>query len=390
MPVTRPITVPADNAAAYTYTGPIRSAITAVNELNGPGPLEGVVNYAYGHSYIATTSNNTGSGAAGNFNTRLAARKAMTFTNRATSGIRLIHAPASASLIRNVLSGSVAWTPNTRGLVTFCCTVNDVAAYGTSAAHLRSYEHALRTFLAVTRSKAKVAAASAAWVYSANWTSNATSALTSTNRFETTTTGSYAETNVTGASVDLLLTLRSTANGSYTITSDGVTVATVTSMNTTMGIDYGAAVIALSGLGSGTHTIRITLTSGTWLGVDAAFIPSESPTPTVMVGEGAPTAGGYTSLGSSWLPILSSVTAEFSHALYVTPSGWDGATMLREDGLHPNDKGASYLATAVLDAADPWLSWSNGLDVLTTAPSYSAPSAPATPSGGQNGLGVGG
>jgi hypothetical protein len=391
MPITRPVSLPADNAAPYTYTQPIRDAITAVNELNSPGPLEGMLLYAYGHSYLATTSNNTTTGAGGNFGTRLAARRAMTFTNRAVSGIRLVHQAASSSLIRNVLSGGSAWTPNTRGVVLFCDTVNDVSAYGTTAAYLRSYEHAVRTFLAVTRSKAKVAAASAAWVYSANWTSTATSALTSTNRFETTTTGSYAQFNVTGSAVDLLLTIKSGGNGTYTITSDGTTVATVSSMNTTMGVDVGAATITLSGLGSGTHLIQVTLTSGTYLGVDAAFIPSETPPPVIMYGEGAVTASGYTSLAGTWLPILSSVTAEFPHALYVgAGSGWDNTTMLREDGLHPNDKGASYIAARILDAVDPWVGWSNGLNILTTAPSYSAPSAPTTPSGGQNGLGVAG
>jgi hypothetical protein len=389
MPITRPLTLPSDGATGWGATA--RAAYTAVNELNNPGPLEGMLLYAYGHSYLATTSNNTSTGAAGNLGTRLAARKAMTFTNRATSGIRLVHQAASASLIRNVLSGGSAWTPNTRGCVLFCDTLNDVAAYGTTAAYLRNYEHALRTFLAVTRSKAKVAAASAAWVYSANWTSTATSALTSTNRFETTTTGSYAQFNVTGSAVDLLLTIKSGGNGTYTIASDGTTVATVSSLNNTMGVDVGAAAVALTGLGSGTHLIQITLTSGTYLGVDAAFIPSETPPPVLMFGEGAVTASGYTSLASSWLPILSSVTAEFPNALYVTPgAGWDNTTMLIADGLHPNDKGASYIAGTILDAADPWIAWGNGLNVLGTAPSYSAPSAPTTPSGGQNGLGVGG
>jgi hypothetical protein len=353
-----------------------------------------MLHYAYGHSYQATTTFNTGSGAAGNWATRLDSRKAMTFTNRATSGIRMVNAPASASQARNVLSGSTAWTPNTRGLVSLCCTVNDVSFYGTTAAYVRSYEHAIRMFLAVTRSKAKVAAASAAWVYSANWSSSSTSALTSTNRFETSTPGSYAELNVTGNAVDLLLTLRSSANGVYTVTSGGSTIATVSTMNQTMGADYGAAVIPLTGLGSGTHTVRITLTSGSWLGVDAAFIPSESPPPVVVLGEGmlaGSSAGTGTTMLSTWIPVLQSVTGEFSNALFVNAEpGWDPSVHITSDGLHPNDRGASYLATTVLDALDGWVDWSNGLNILGTAASYTAPSVPTTPSGGQNGLGVGG
>lgn len=357
---------------------------------NARGPLEGATLYAYSHSYTATTSNNSGTGAAGNLATRAAARKLMTFTNRAVSGIRMVHAPASASLVRNVLAGASAWTPNTRGLVLLCCSLNDAAVYGASAPHLRNYEHAVRTILAVTRSKAKVAAASAAWVYSPNWTSSATSALTSTNRFETTTTASYAELNVTGDAVDLLLTLRSAGNGVYTVTSNGSTVATVSTMNNTMGVDYGAAAICLSGLGAGTHTIRITLTSGSWLGVDAAFIPSATPPPALVLGEGTVTAAGYTSVPTSYLPVLDSVAGEFPNAIYVPAEpGWDEATMLREDGLHPNDRGAAYLATTVLDALSD-LPWSNGLNLLTTQPSYSAPTPPSVPSGGQNGLGSSG
>lgn len=360
---------------------------------NDVGPLEGMTAYSYGHSYNNATYN-TGIGAAGSWIMRLADRKRMTLVGRAQDGLRMI--ATGDSVARRVLSGGQVWTPNTRGLITLCCTYNDAASYGTDAASVRSFGHAVRTFLAATRSKAKITAASAAWVYSAGWTSSATSAITSTNRIQTTTVGAYAEVNVVGDKADLLLTLRAAGNGVYTITSGGSTVATVSTMNTTMGIDYTPAAISLSGLGSGTHTLRITLTSGTWLGVDGLFIPSETPPPVILLGEGTITgasAGIGATIRATYLPVMSSVAAEFPNAVYVDSddASWSSTTMAIFDGVHPNDHGASVLATLVLNTIATDVDWSNGLNTIAgTSPSYSAPAAPSTPGGGQNGAGVAG
>jgi lysophospholipase L1-like esterase len=47
---------------------------------------------------------------------------------------------------------------------------------------------------------------------------------------------------------------------------------------------------------------------------------------------------------------LRRVAAEHPGVLVVPVPGWDAATMLADDTVHPNDAGHAYLATAVLEA----------------------------------------
>jgi hypothetical protein len=55
--------------------------------------------------------------------------------------------------------------------------------------------------------------------------------------------------------------------------------------------------------------------------------------------------------------------------------------------IHPNDRGASYIAGRVQSALQS-LGWSNGLNTLGTQPTYTTPTPPATPSGGRTGAAI--
>ena len=362
-----------------------------------PAVLVGAPVVTYGHSWFATdTLYNGGPPAArGNAASRFVEAVRGTLDNRATGGRN------SRDVALDALTGGQSWTPTDRGLVLVCHTLNDVDDFGGAPAAVRGYLSATRALLGVLRCSAKVPADTAAWVYSADWTASTSGTPVGVQRMHTTTAGAYAEVAVTGEEVTLVLTGRSSGAGTAGIDVDGTPTATA-DMTGSLQVDWTPVGVRLAGMGPGAHTVRVTLESGSYLGVEAALPAHEAPPPVVLLGEGDVTDYGQgsadaatrnTSLRDDYLLGLAQLAAEHSagEVRYVAPLGWDPALhVLAGNGLHANDRGAQFLADRMLEELVD-LPWSDGVARLQSArDTYAAPPPPGIPAGGQDGAGAAG
>lgn len=362
------------------------------------GALELQPFWGFGHSWLATNTNATPNA---RWHERVASRLRMgPITNKGLSG-RTIGDIATAAL-----TATNGWTPRTKALIGAVCTINDATLFNGSAAERAGYKHAWRAFLATLTANGVVAANTASFAYSAGWTAEvvatSTTQAASTNatggtRFKTSTVGSYFEFTFTGTQADVFLVARAAGAGLITFTEGATTLGTLDLTAATA--QDTPAVFKLRGLSSATHTIRGTLTSGASLTVDSYRIPLITPPPILVLGEPPviPAGGdmaGYVAEVEFLKSYLAAIVAEYPSALYLnltTAGGWDAATMLSSDGKHPNDKGVSWIADKAV-AALASVPFSVGLNVLGTAyPStYTAPTGPSIPVGGQDGTGAAG
>jgi hypothetical protein len=356
---------------------------------------------AYGHSWVELDTNAT---AGTRWYQRLVSRLRMTTaTNRGLSG-RTIGDVATAAL-----ASTYKWTSRSRVLVGAVCTINDVTLFRGTAAARVGYQHAWRSLLSLFASNAVVAANTTSFTYSSGWsaeavtyatTQAASTAASGGTRFRTTTVGATFSFTYTesGTGVDVVLVARAAGAGLVTFTEGSTTLGTLDLTPATA--QDTPAVFKLRGLSVGTHTIVGTLTSGASATVDSYRIPSSAPVPMLILGEPpvVPAAGdiaGYVAEVETLKGYLATICAEYPTATYVNLStalsgSWNTATMLTIDGKHPNDQGCAFVAAASAKAL-AGTAYQLGLNVTGTAypATYTAPTGPSIPSGGQDGTGAG-
>lgn len=369
-------------------------------DLFGPlfSPLEGVEMWATGHSWIDPTIVNSKV----RFNEKIANRLSMgTITNRGLGG-RTIEDMAFAAL-----SSSVGWVARTKALGLVMCTLNDNTLYQGSAASFRGYSHAWRALLARMTANAVIPATSRAFVFKtiANWTRQAAALVTtagagngstSGERWTTSTVGEYFEFNVTGDKATVIMVARAAGAGLVTFTVGGTTVGTI-DLTATVAQD-GPAAAVLTGLGSGTHLVRGTLTSGVSMTVDSLIIPHTTPAPILVLGEPPVTpavgdSGSYLTNLTAYKAALALVVAEFPSAIWLDlalETGWSIPLMVTSDGKHPNDAGTAWIAAAAIRALMGSLDWNAGMNTLIndahpTGIGYTPPTAATIPGGGFSG-----
>lgn len=214
--------------------------------------------------------------------------------------------------------------------------------------------------------------------YGPGWTAGASS-----------TAAAYADIAFTGDAV-VIVSQGGVSGGVFTVKdSTGTTRATVT---TSGFADTFGLTTRLEGFGSGNHTVRVAVVSGT-VTLVGSIVPSTTP-PLIVHNVPGDMAGSVGVTQNSKLPqfrtAVAEVAAEFDNVVLVTAGAdWDPDLYLSTDLTHLNDAGNFYLAARVIDAlrGSPFAQGLNRMIVpaayVAPAPAYTSPSAtvPATVTG---------
>jgi len=215
-------------------------------------------------------------------------------------------------------------------------------------------------------------------VYGPNWASGVSS-----------TADSYADIAFTGDKV-VIVSQGGVSGGVFRIRDAAGTVrATVT---TSGWADTFGLTTRLTGFGSGNHTVRVEVVSGT-VTLVGSLVPSTTP-PLIVHNVPGTMAGSVGTVQNSKLPAfrtaVAEVAAEYSNVV-LSDAGpdWDPALYLSTDETHLNDAGNFYLAARVIEAlrGTPFQHGLNRMVVPAAytlpTPAFSTPSAtvPATVTG---------
>ncbi|WIB25801.1 hypothetical protein [Curtobacterium sp. MCSS17_015] len=318
------------------------------------------------------------------------------------------------------LGGPWGWVPRSKALVTLTsCHLNNTKYLGTAAPAQRGYKHACRALFSALTANAAIASNTAAFAYSPGWTSETTQSYTSAtgsstpaqgtvvstggSRWTTTTVGAYALVNVAADIVDLFLVARVAGAGVATVT-DNTSGTTLGVLDLTAAVAQETpAVLRLTGLGTGTRTLRITHSSGASLTVDSVRIPLSAPVPIVAAPAPDMPVNSTNSLPSGD-PSSSYHEAQQKERAWMTEVAADFPTVticdLNDHGFtdddfytdhrHLNDKGSAKWASAVQQHL-AGLGYSRGLNTTGSSDpaAYTPPAPPTVPSGGQDGTGAG-
>lgn len=369
-------------AASVSYAGSsglsattVEAALDELAAVTGAGSLEGVTLTAYGNSWVAGTSH------AHPWVSRIASRLPLAAVrNRGYGG------STSYNIVAAVNSGanSTIWTPGDRGIVVIGGALNDARLHNTDARSIATYKRSITTACRILRSAARYEQGAATlvgpWVYPAlalgGWYSGDVGVAN--------TAGHYAEFTFTGTEVTLIVGReRVGGNGGTSVVKEGATVlATFDHGGGTdgPGADYEVSVaqdsIHLSGLAAGSHTIRLEHTGGTNVWFDGWATPSATP-PTIvlLIDPGLVDYSGYApyNVGSdvaidAYAAAAAEVAAAFPTGEVVVCDprpGWSAATMICDDDVHPNDRGAGHLAAALASTLAA-LPFRRGQNLLTT------------------------
>lgn len=320
--------------------------------------------YAYGHSYV-----NGAEATSGNGWPSMIAR-----TSRRTMNTRAVSSDVIQQTIVNRMfngSGATAWTPGTRGTVLFDSMINDVRRNGTSGGSVAAWRAALEAGVHLARAASVVHENDASFAYTGSWSNTGSTADLIGNicKFST-TPGNYWDLTFTGDAVTVLtLRLRaSTGNGGETTitdTADSSTLAVVShagGMPSNYVQSWSVVPVHISGLGPGSHTIRGTHT-GTGsqaVYIDGYLLPSDDPPDVLVVKDqelpqwttgsnAAPWNQGSDAAIAAYKTAVDEVAAMFGDGKVraVEVFGWNKATMVDADDVHPNDPGHFAYANAI-------------------------------------------
>ncbi|UOK18354.1 esterase [Arthrobacter phage BruhMoment] len=346
--------------------------------------LQGIPLFVYGNSYTQPPVSGRAT-IGGDWPARVASRLHMgALANRGLSGSVMGQV---AYEINNNVSGATpsrTWSQGTRGLVVIEEVVNDCVTFGSSAKAQTAYAMALRTCIELLSAGTRYDAPNAAFSYTGTWTSGTAWLKNSGKR--STVNGSKVTFSVTGDAVTLYW-MGNTGTTDYvtaTVKSGGVQVATIDTRNQMdaynspgsvgTGIDVNLCCTRLTGLGAGTHSIEVALTSvvGTkGFYFDGYSTPAAEPPQIILVKEGIISSylpNGSDAARTAFNGIIGTVAAEYPANVSVADPGanWDSSCLYPNDGVgnHPNDKGNSVLADAVADAALA-LGFRNGMHILS-------------------------
>lgn len=346
--------------------------------------------WSYGDSWTASDTYNTPGQRAIE---QLASRLGLTVTNHAQNG-DMIGDGAEKSI-----GGTLgrAYAPGSSDLVLSHFT-NDLKS--TDDAQKRaSLRHYLRAHYAVLSAAERIEESTA--TKTGTWSTNSGAWFPSGGQNASTTqNGATATFTVTtpGRYVLLLFGTRGSAvGGIFTISQGGVTLATVDTDETVSAVERNANNVGPLGIELGNLVAGDLLVSFSTAGrsgasgfLDALVRIDEADPPTVLAVK--PVTVTYTGPPTYVKPDLladiraaiDTVAAEFPNVIVCDPlPGWNTATMLGADGLHPNDTGMTHLADAMeasLTPPDPPVGLSAAATTTTTVAVEWTPGAGSTAS----------
>jgi len=370
------VTAPLTKAALDAAYAAIGSA--AIGGLQTLPVIEGLSAIFFGDSWTANDVNNT---AGGRWPLRVARRTGMVVSNRAFSGY------CAADIAREAIATTAPANPvapTTSGVIINAGNLNDLRLTD-NALTRASNLYALRAFVAAAQAFSRTESSTITSKSSAShWQSNSLPGIVSADEclgltsavFSTAYSGIWLDVPVPTAGDYVILCLGtdgSSIRGTrITATQGGVNVATSTDgahQPTGSGYPsntaYGNMGILVRGLSAG--TLRLTfdaqgLTSAQ--GWFDALIPVNRVDPPAIILTKPPLPINATWAKPALLAAINAnvdtIAAEFPEAVTVCDMsiGWNAATMVGSDGLHPNDLGEAhiasrYMATLATIAARP-------------------------------------
>jgi hypothetical protein len=337
--------------AATTYAG--KAAAFDVSGLFG-----GINGFMYGNSWLAVANYS-----ATQYPVRLTSKLGLaSMGNLATSGYRM-----QDTAIIAVKAGAKQWTAGTKGVVVVGDLLNnlieadDAVNRATALESCRALVALLQASSRIEQTAFTLSTTPYAWVNAAStqgYASGGTLALVGD------VDGAYADITVGAGTQYLLLhgadgtTLKS---GKITImqgaTNVGEKVLNGVARTTTYNTNgLAPVVVKISGHTAGTVRATYTLDgrTGTNCFLDALLPQSTTPPLVVLVKPPQVSASSHTAGKANLLTYLrtipDTVAAEFPNVVVVDPHlyGWDPATCLGADLLHPNELGQETMANAVV------------------------------------------
>lgn len=341
--------------------------------------LEGMSLFCYGHSYLSENYENT---SPANYINRLWARvRAHTLTTNAVTG-----SDVGSAAFRANGNGPYKYTPGTKGFVMVDALFVQMAWTGfTSQQAKNAFASSIRSLMAALSAASKVE--SSAMTLHGTWSTDTTGTTfwSGGSAAYTTTVGDYAEAvvtvNATGK-VDVW-TLGTDPTfpfpaGNFSISVDGVVVYNGNGQSmwqdtpATENQGYGPMAVTIAGLTPGNHTIRITKGAGaSYLYVDCFLVRSVAPPPIAFAKHLPYVYTNYSGIYGRLITetermnlnvLVDQIAAEFPNVITVDASpGWDPVGMVGPSGIHPNDKGMSYLADYYEQVLAQYLPWTGGM-----------------------------
>lgn len=261
-----------------------------------------------------------------------------------------------------------------KGVVILDCMFNDITRAGTqdTTKVLNRFKHALRSSLAVlTAGSQTLAYAGSGLVRSGTWSTNGQAASKAyPGNAWTTTVGDYIEYTVAGDTAHILgYSWDLAVNNNAPIVEvkvDGVVKTTINYGNDSI-IQYardtdglndtlGHRTDTITGMGGGTHTVRLTLMAGSvgqWF-TEKILVPSVTPAEVVLVIDPLPTSTAsmyatHVTHRPAFAAAARSIAAEFPSVRIVDLAEMSSIpAYFNADGLHPNLEGAKWM-TDMLD-----------------------------------------
>ncbi len=342
-----------------------------------PNPaLEGAPLYAYGHSYLASVAN--GIQPAQRYINRAASRLGMTLINRAISGSEMLDVAA------DMLNGPNAWTVGTHGIVVLDGTTNTLKNYGDDAQALRGYRHSLRSALRYLSLSSALPDDSGLLVKSGDGTQTVTDNYTGGTLWRM-TAGQYGTVTFPFTTRDNNLVIgfagrSDSAGGEFELVADGAVISHWDTDNVCRpSMKTGRTscpFVADPILPDGTHKIVIRPTDGapaTGAVPYLDYVGTLSRTPPLIVVMAAldvptwtPWAGDATSatVDAYNAAINAEITLHRRHldnvVLCDPRPGWDPATHIGPDGLHPSAQGHAHIADALTTTLNG-IGWTSGV-----------------------------
>lgn len=313
--------------------------------------LEGLRVCAYGDSYLASDVENT---PGARYIDRLKSRFGFSLvTNRAVNGYYM-----SDALEKAWGNTSSKWVPGTHEVVLVDCTTNDIGGHGDASLGLAGFERALTSFIHVLSLGARTEETSFAFS-PVGWTpeSGGTLASGGNDRY-TQLAAAYVDVTVTSGThlLSVLAWPAATADGDVVTVKQGATLIHTIDTNEMMNSILDIMPILVPVTGPGTFRIQKANLDTSYLAVDARVTVNPNP-PTIVLVKGCYLgAAGYTAGGAgasdatvdAHNALIDTVAAGFSHIVTVDPlPGFDDATMLGSDAVHPNDRGMAHYADAI-------------------------------------------
>jgi hypothetical protein len=306
---------------------------------------------AYGHSWVASTL-----AASNRWIDRVAGRLDLTVTNRAANG-------STAQDVANLIIGSGyggAFVPGTRGIVVIECGAAEINAAGAiTPVMVRSIEENLRaSILAVLGGVRDEVRAPGGWVFNEDWQwagawaeANAEGSASASNWVYTTaqndethkqyTEGTYivnlagVDPNLGGAQVEILV-------------GGNVVEAVDTSLATYDETGGNGKISRLITIPAGGAELRVRKAdaNGPFLVLDYVAPLDPHPAQVVVVREVLVGDNDNDAVNDAITAAVEGLDP--AHVTVVDPRpGWNPATMIGVDGVHPNDRGTAHIANAV-------------------------------------------